>query len=180
MTLLSRMIWAISGFNALLGRLFSTFSLAIVLVCFTVVVLRYVFSISFIWMQDLYVWMNGIMFTGIAGYVFLRNGHVRVDVFYRPASLRRKAWIDLIGSLIFLTPFCYAIIYWGWDYVRRSWRISESSLNAGGLEGLFIVKTFIMVFAVVIALQGLAMVLRSILVLMRRDDLVPPSFRYSA
>lgn len=171
-------IKAISRMNTLLGQVFSWFTLGIVLVCFTVVVLRYVFSIGFIWMQDLYVWMNGIMFTGIAGFVLLKEGHVRVDIFYRPAELRRKAWIDLIGTAVFLLPFTFVIATYSWAYVSRSWRFGESSGNIGGLPGLYILKTFIIVFAVVVALQGLAMALRSLLVLMNREDLLPPALRY--
>src|SRR5690554_8025122 len=85
----------ISSANTLLGRLFAWLSLAMVLVCFTVVIMRYVFTSGFVWMQDLYVWMNGAMFMGVAGYTLLQNGHVRVDIFYRPASLRFKAWVDI-------------------------------------------------------------------------------------
>jgi TRAP-type mannitol/chloroaromatic compound transport system permease small subunit len=171
-------IKAISSLNTLLGQVFSWFTLGIVLVCFTVVVLRYVFSIGFVWMQDLYVWMNGIMFTGIAGFVLLREGHVRVDIFYRPAQLRRKAWIDLIGTLVFLAPFTYMVTAYSWAYVARSWRFNESSGNIGGMPGLYILKSFIIVFAVVVALQGVAMALRSLLVLMNREDLLPPALRY--
>ena len=169
---------AISAFNELLGRLFSWFSLGIVLVCFSVVVLRYFFNTGFVWMQDLYVWMNGIMFTGIAGYVLMREGHVRVDIFYRPATLRRKAMIDLFGTFVFLLPFAFVVIYYSWNYVRSSWGISEQSGNAGGMHGLYVLKSFIIVFAVVIALQGIAAALRALLVLADKEDLLPENLRY--
>lgn len=168
----------ISGFNRVLGQVFSWFALGIVLVCFTVVLLRYLFSIGFVWMQDLYVWMNAVMFTGIAGFTLLRNGHVRVDIFYRPASNRFKAWIDLIGFFIFMLPFSGSVLYWGWVFVERSWKFGESSRNIGGMPGLYVIKTFIVVFAVVVLLQGLAMALRSLLVLKGRDDLLPEHVRY--
>lgn len=178
MRAIALIITAISSVNALLGRVFSWFTLGIVVVCFTVVALRYAFSTGFVWMQDLYVWMNGIMFTGIAGYVLMKEGHVRVDIFYRPAELRRKAWIDLIGTTVFLAPFTYVVVIYSWAYVSRSWRFGETSGNIGGLPGLYILKSFIIVFAVVVALQGLAMALRSILVIMNREDLLPPALRY--
>lgn len=164
--------------NRLIGQLFSWLTLAIVLVCFTVVVLRYVFSIGFVWMQDLYVWMNGIMFMGIAGFTLLREGHVRVDIFYRTASIKRRAIVDLFGCFIFVFPFMTVIVSYAWPYVKRSWTFMEGSANYGGMPGLYVLKSFIIVFAVVITIQALAMVGRSILVLASREDLVPSDYRY--
>ncbi len=77
---------AICAFNAALGRLFALFSLGIVLVCFTVVVMRYAFNVGSVPMQDLYVWLNGMMFMGVAGYTLMKDGHVRVDIFYRDGA----------------------------------------------------------------------------------------------
>lgn len=168
----------LSGINQIIGQVFSWLTLGIVLVCFTVVVMRYVFSAGFVWMQDLYVWMNAVMFTGIAGYTLLKNGHVRVDIFYRKASARFKAWVDLIGFFIFMVPFSAVLLYWSWPYVQRSWNFMEGSRNIGGMPGLYVIKSFVIVFAVVILLQGLAMALRSVLVLANREELLPPSMRY--
>lgn len=175
---ISWVVRAICRVNWLLGQVFSWLSLAIVVVCFTVVIQRYFFSISHIWMQDLFVWMSGVMFMGIAGYALLTNQHVRVDVFYRPASKRWKAIVDMVGSVVFTAPFMYIVFIYGLPYVRRSWRILEASSNYGGMPGLYIVKTFVLVFAVVVALQAIAMIGRSILILCDREDLVPEYFRY--
>ncbi|MEO4000502.1 TRAP transporter small permease subunit [Mesorhizobium sp. CAU 1732] len=178
MNILVFIIRAISGLNSIIGKTFSWLSLAIVLVCFTVVVQRYFFSTTQLWMQDLYVWLNGAMFTAVAGFALLRNDHVRVDIFYRPASIERKALIDFIGVVFFLLPFCWIVYAYGWNYVARSWRIYEGSPNPGGLRGYFILKSFIMVFTAVVALQGIAMALRSILVLTRSEHLLPAHLRY--
>lgn len=175
---LARSITVLAWVNLAIGRALSWLSLGVVLVCFAVVVLRYGFNMGHVWMQDLYVWLNAAMFTGVAGYTFLRNGHVRVDIFYRPASLRAKAWVDLFGTLVFLIPFVVVVIVWSWPYVAESWVIRESSRNAGGLEGLFIIKSFLIVFAGSIGLQGLAVAGRSILVLCGRSDLIPPALQY--
>jgi TRAP-type mannitol/chloroaromatic compound transport system permease small subunit len=70
-------------------------TLACVLVCFTVVVLRYGFNVGFIWMQELYVWLHAIVFTGCAGYALKHDKHVRVDVFYARMSERGRAWVNL-------------------------------------------------------------------------------------
>ncbi|MFN3688745.1 TRAP transporter small permease subunit [Salinarimonas sp.] len=178
MRAIALMVRALSGVNWLVGNVFSWLALGIVAVCFTVVVQRYVFSTTQVWMQDLYVWLNGAMFTAVAGYALLRDDHVRVDIFYRPASLQRKALIDLIGVFIFLIPFCWVVFIYGLPFVQRSWRIWEGSPNWGGMPGYWVLKTFILVFVAVVFIQGLAMVGRSILVLAGKQDLLPDYLRY--
>lgn len=168
---------AISALNTALGHVFAWFALGVVLVCFTVVALRYALSIGFIWMQDLYVWLNGMMFTGIAGYALLKGQHVRVDIFYRPASERAKAWINLFGCAFLLGPFITVVLAWSWNFVGRSWQFAESSSNVGGMPGLYVLKSFVIVFAVTVGLQGIALALRSVLVLAGRQDLLPASLR---
>ncbi|MEO3384727.1 TRAP transporter small permease subunit [Mesorhizobium sp. CAU 1741] len=178
MSFLGIIIRVINAINRLVGNVFSWLSLAIVIVCFAVVVQRYALSTTRLWMQDLYVWLNGAMFTAVAGFALLRNDHVRVDIFYRPASIRTKAVIDLIGVVAFLMPFAWVVTTYGWSFVARSWRLYEGSANIGGMPGLFILKSFILVFVFVIVIQGISMLARSILVLADREDLVPVDYRY--
>ena len=178
MNALAAVIRAVNATNRLIGKGFAWLSLAIVVVCFAVVVQRYAFSTTRLWMQDLYVWLNGAMFTAVAGFALLRNDHVRVDIFYRPASAERKALVDLIGVVFFLMPFAWVVYAYGWNFVARSWRIYEGSANVGGMPGLFVLKSFILVFAFVIAIQGLSMAFRSILILTGNARLVPDDYRY--
>jgi len=178
MSFLATIVRAISRLNSIFGQMFAWLSVGIVLVCFTVVVLRYAFATSYIWLQDLYVWLNGAMFMGIAGYALLRNDHVRVDIFYRPASVLTKAKVDLFGVIVFLLPFCFIVTVYSTDYVLRSWRLGEGSSNFGGMPGLYVLKTFIFIFAGTLALQGVAMAARSILVLAGREHLLPAHLRY--
>ncbi len=178
LTFLAAIMKSINGINKAVGNVFAWLSVAVVLVCFAVVVERYLFSTTRLWMQDLYVWLNGVMFTAVAGFALFREDHVRVDIFYRPASQKKKAIADLIGVCMFLFPFMFAVYYIGLPYVQRSWRLVENSANIGGMPGLYVLKTFILVFVVLVALQGLAMVIRSLLVLGNREDLVPEDYRY--
>ena len=178
MQVLAAFVRAVSGLNRVIGEALSWLALACVLVCFTVVVQRYVFHISILWMQDLYVWMAGAMFTGVAGFALMRDDHVRVDIFYRPASPRRKAIADLIGVLLFLLPFVYVVWTYGFVAVSRSWSYYEGSANIGGMPGLFVLKSFILLFAALIGLQGLAMAARAILVLRGEEERLPPHLRY--
>ncbi|MCL4675045.1 MAG: TRAP transporter small permease subunit, partial [Pararhodobacter sp.] len=170
---LSVLMRTINALNRLIGVVFSWLALAIVIVCFWVVIERYFFGNTRLWMQDLYPWLNGVMFTAVAAYALYHNDHVRVDIFYRPASNVKKAWMDLIGVVIFLLPTMLFVWIYSYSFVARSWGLKEASSNPGGAQGLYIVKVFILVFAATVALQGLSMLLRSILIIRRREDLVP-------
>ncbi len=178
MIVLSYIMRLINLVNRVIGNVFMWLAVGIVAVCFWVVVERYVLGITRLWMQDLYPWMNGVMFTAVAGYALYRNDHVRVDIFYRPASTRTKAWLDMVGVIAFLFPFAWVVWNYTFTFVQRSWRLMEASANPGGMQGLFVLKSFILVFAAVIALQGLAMLIRSVLLIADREDLVPDDYRY--
>ena len=176
--LLAGVARAIGGLNRIVGLTLSWLALAIVLVCFAVVVQRYFLNTTQLWMQDLYVWLSGAMFTSVAGFALLRDDHVRVDIFYRPWPIRRKAIADLIGVLVFLLPFIVVVAIYAWPFVARSWRFYEGSANIGGMPGLFILKSFILVFCVLVGLQGIAWACRSILVLAGKEELLPEPLRY--
>jgi TRAP-type mannitol/chloroaromatic compound transport system permease small subunit len=175
---LAGFVRAVSALNRAIGAVLAWLSLGVVLVCFVVVVQRYFLHTTQLWMQDLYVWLSGAMFTGIAGFAMLRDDHVRVDILYRPLSVRGKAIADLVGVIVFLIPFIAVVIYFAIPYVARSWRLYEGSANVGGMPGLFVLKTFILVFCAVVGLQGLAWGARSILVIAGREDLLPQPLRY--
>ncbi len=175
---LAALMRLINAINRTIGKTMSWLALGIVLICFWVVVERYFFSNTRLWAQDLYVWLNGAMFTGVAAFALFRSDHVRVDIFYRPASIRFKAIADLIGVLVFLLPFMYVVYTYGMPFVERSWRLTEASANVGGMPGLYILKSFIIVFAVLVGLQGISMAIRSVLILAQRNDLVPADFQY--
>lgn len=178
MKAIAGVVVAIGRLNTFVGRLLSWFAFGSLVVCFVVVVQRYVFSTTNLWMQDLYVWLNGAMFMGVAGYALLIDAHVRVDIFYRPAGTRRKAINDLIGVVLFLLPFCAVVGIWSLPYIQMTWSLREASENVGGMQGLYILKTFILVFVVLVGLQGIAMALRSVLVLAGREDELPEPYRY--
>lgn len=170
MTHLAGFVRAIDRLNDWIGRGVSWLTLAMVLVTFLVVVLRYVFSLGWVWMQESYVWLHGIVFMVGAGYTLLHNGHVRVDIFYRSASARFRAWVDLLGVLVLLLPVTIAVMWASWDYVIVAWSRLEGSREAGGLPGLFLLKTVLWIFCAAVALQGLSLAARSLLVLAGRTE----------
>ena len=140
------------------------------LIQFAVVIMRYVFSIGFIPMQELIWYMSAFMFMLGSGFALLMDGHVRVDVFYREAPLRKKALVDLIGCIVFLLPLCIATIVLATPYVINSWRVFEGSTEASGIRGIFLLKTVILAWAGLLALQGVALALRALLYLRGESD----------
>lgn len=165
MTLLTAILRWIDLLNEKVGRTVSWLVLSTVLVTFLVAALRYLFSLGWVWMQESYVWMHGTVFMVAAGYTLLHEGHVRVDIFYRPASRKFKAWVNLFGSLFFLLPTVGVIFWVALPYVITSWHRLEESREAGGLSGLFLWKTTMVIYCVLLGLQALALILRSLLVL---------------
>ena len=159
----------IDGLNEWVGRTVSWLALFIVIVQFLVVVGRYVFGIGSIWVQELIVYMFGFLFMLGAAYTLRHDGHVRVDILYREARPQVKARVNLIGSLVFLIPICVLIFWVAFPYVLQSWLILEGSQEASGIPARFLQKTAILAFAVLMGLQGVALAIRSILVL-RGDD----------
>ncbi len=166
---LAAAVRTIDRLNETVGRGVAWLTLAMVLITFAVVVLRYIYAVGWVWMQESYVWLHGVVFMLGAGYTLLHRGHVRVDIFYRPASARHRAWVDLLGSLFLLLPVVTLIFAVSFGYVLDSWSRLEESREAGGLPGLFLLKTVILGFCVLMGLQGLALAGRSLLTLAGRD-----------
>lgn len=155
----------IDGLNEGVGRAVAWLALLMVLTQFVVVLMRYVFGVGSIWMQESVVYMHGLLFMAGAGYTLLHDGHVRLDVFYREADARARAKVDIAGVLLFLLPVCALIFIHAWPYVAKSWAVREGSPETSGIQGVFLLKTVILVFAVLIGLQGLSLAMRSALVL---------------
>ena len=170
MSRLERVAGSIDRLSEVTGRAVSWLTLGLALVGFLVVVLRYALNTGFIWMQESLTWMHAVVFMIGAAYTFKHDEHVRVDVVYRKLSVRRRAVIDLLGTVLFLLPFCAYVLYESLPYVEGSWRIAERSREAGGLPALYLLKAVIPLMAVLLAIQGVAVVLRSIATLRRRED----------
>lgn len=117
MLAIERFVRTVERINEAVGRAAAWLTLAMVLITFAVVVLRYVFSIGFVWLQESYVWLHGVVFMIGAGYTLTHDGHVRVDIFYRDARPRTKALVNLLGVAVLLVPFVVLIGWVSWPYV---------------------------------------------------------------
>ena len=153
----------IDALNYRIGRAVMWLAILIALIQFATVILRYVFSIGFIPVQESIWYLNAVLFMTGAGFALYADAHVRIDVIYREAKPRTKAMVDLLGGLFLLLPVCIAMVWLSFGYVLSSWRIFEKSTEISGLPLIFALKTFIWVFAVLVGLQGIAMIGRAFL-----------------
>ena len=168
---MGRLLAHIERLNIWIGRSVAWLTLVMVLVTFAIVVLRYLFDLGWIWLQESVTWMHAAVFMLAAAYTLASEEHVRVDIFYRNFSARKRALVDALGSLLLLIPFAVFIIYTSWDYVVASWSIRESSAEAGGLIYPFpsLLKTLIPAMAAMLILQAVTMVAGATLQLRHRD-----------
>ena len=150
---------------AAIGRIAAWAVLVVVLVEFTVVLLRYGLGVGSIWLQETVVYAHAALFMLAAAWTLAAGGHVRVDIFYARASTRHKAWVDLLGTAFFLLPFMAALLLLSLPYVGRSWAILERSREASGLPLVFVLKTLIPAFAALMLLQGASLAIRAALTL---------------
>jgi len=156
---------AIDGLCKWSGYIVAFATLATVLLCFATVYLRYVMGSGLIWLQEAYVWTHVIVIVLGAGYTMMSGGFVRVDVFYSKWSDRRRSVTDLVMTLVLLVPFLWVFGAGVWNFWSASYAADEGSLNPGGLPDLWLLKGALVGFIGLIALQGLAFVLRGILVM---------------
>lgn len=159
---MNRTIDLIDKFNEKIGNVVSWLSIFMVVVISLDVVFRYVFKFSFIWITELEIYFFGMLFLLASGYTFKHEQHVRVDVFYAKLSKKGQAWINLIGGVLFLLPWCIIVLMSSWEYAYRSFLFKETSPQPGGLPALYILK-FCLVFGFFFLLvQGISSILKSV------------------
>jgi TRAP-type mannitol/chloroaromatic compound transport system permease small subunit len=147
------------------GRIIAWLTLGMVLVTFSVVILRYLFQSGSIALQESVTYLHASVFMLGAAYTLKQDGHVRVDILYQRFTMRTRAWIDLLGTLLLMFPVCLFILFSSLEYVATSWSIQEGSREAGGLDGVFLLKTAIPVMAILLLLQGCSIILHKLLLL---------------
>ena len=144
------------------GRTVSWLSLFLVLVTFIVVVLRYVFDSGSIALQEVSTYLHATIFLVGMAYTLQQDAHVRVDIFYAQFSKQTKAWVDLFGACFLLLPFMLFISWISWIYIADSWSVLEASREAGGLPGVFLLKSLILVMTSLLSLQAFTQIGRNI------------------
>tara|TARA_X000000368_G_C23039854_1_gene716372 strand:+ start:100 stop:609 length:510 start_codon:yes stop_codon:yes gene_type:complete len=154
--------------NKYSGYLCSLLVVMMSLNVFIVVILRYLFGISFIWMQETYVWMHAYIFMLGAGFTYLNDDHVRIDIIYKNASPIYKAIVDLLGNVFLLLPFLYIIWIFSFPFVFKSWQMGEISREAGGLGMLYLLKLAILIFVILLFIQAVSKIINSFLIIIKK------------
>ena len=149
--------------NRAVGSAVRWLALAMVLLQFCVVLLRYVFGISFIFLNEGVLYMHAALFMLGAGYTLLVDAHVRVDIFYSRRAKRGRALTDLFGAFGFLLPSMLVLLWVTWPSVRNSWAVLEGPISVGGIPASFLLKSLIPAFCILLIVQGLACALRDLL-----------------
>ena len=153
--------------TAAIGRVAAWLVLAVVLLQFALVVARYLFGLGSVWLTETVIYAHATVFMLGAAWTLRLGGHVRVDVFYADASARTKALVDLVGAALLLLPFALVLFVLSVPYAARSWAIFEHSQEASGLPLVFVLKTLIPLFALLMALQGISQAIRAFAALPR-------------
>ena len=143
------------------GRTVAWLSLGMVVITCTVVVLRYGFDTGAIALQESVTYMHALVFMIGLSYALKHDRHVRVDLLFNRLSRRSRQRINLIGHVGFLLPICLVITMESFDYVMRSWAIREGSPEAGGIPGVYFLKTLIPLSALLLSMQAISEVLRT-------------------
>ncbi|WOH39143.1 TRAP transporter small permease subunit [Thalassotalea fonticola] len=162
---LRRFISIADAVSETLGKTIAWLTLLIVVLTFTIVLLRYGFNIGWIAMQEAVLYAHGAVFMLGAAYTLKHDGHVRVDIFYNKFSIKQKALVNLFGTLLLLMPVCIFIFYISIDYVLMSWDILEKSKEPGGIPAVYLNKSLILLLVITLTFQGLSEIARNILLL---------------
>ena len=152
----------IDQLNETVGRAVSWLTtILVLLVCFDVII-RYIFNDTQAWIRELEWHLFALIFLLGAGYAFKHDRHVRVDVFYSNFTKREKAWVNLVGGLVLLLPWCLLITYYAFDFALLSYKIGETSPDPGGLPALYIIKFSVCIGILLLFLQGVSNIIESV------------------
>ncbi|WP_188152245.1 TRAP transporter small permease subunit [Teredinibacter waterburyi] len=161
----------VDRFSAALGNTLSWLTLLMVILVAGIVIARALFNVGSIAVQESVTYLHAIVLTLCLAYNLQQGGHVRVDVFYGRFRREQKAWVDAVGSIVFLIPFALFLLLASWRFVAHSWLIRETSADPGGLPFVFVLKTLMPLAGVLLALQALSEVARNLLIISWRNTM---------
>ncbi len=155
----------IDTFTEYTGRFMAWLMLLMVLLSFSVVILRYGFNYNTTSIQEGVLYLHATVFMLGAAYTLKHEAHVRVDIFYQHMSAKNKSLVDLLGVIFLLIPFNLFMFFMCFDYVMQSWTIGEQSSDPGGLAFVYVHKSLMLILPIVFILQALAQAIHHYLLL---------------
>ncbi len=159
---------AIDQLNEWIGGRIAWLTALLVLLTVLDVVWRRLLNNTQTWIMEMEWHLFALIFLLGAGYAYKHDRHVRVDLFYARFSSRDKAWVNLIGNVLFLMPWCAVLIWFAAGFAWNAFKIREASPDPGGLPARYVIKFSIVVGAVLLMLQGIADTITAVLKLMER------------
>jgi TRAP-type mannitol/chloroaromatic compound transport system permease small subunit len=159
----------LDGFAEATGRLLAWLTLAMAVGTSLIVLVRVIWSTGSIASQEAITYMHALVLMLASAYALKDDQHVRVDILYHRFSATGKAWVNLLGHLLFLLPLSLAIAAVSWDFVWDAWANREGSADAGGLQGVYLLKALLLANAITLALQALSDSLRQLVTLTLAD-----------
>jgi TRAP-type mannitol/chloroaromatic compound transport system permease small subunit len=157
-----RLVGWIETMNNYIGRAMGWLMLGLVLLVTVDVISRYLFHTGAVVIQESEWWAFSIIFLSCAGYTFLYDEHVRVDIFYSRLTRRWQHIVDITCAFLFLFPMCVLLIWTSMWFIEDSWRLGEFSPDPGGLPAYYVLKSFIPFGFGLLALQGVANIYRKV------------------
>ncbi len=170
---LGKIALAIDALNEWVGRLNAWLIFGMMLLIAHNVAQRYLFNQSWVGLQELEWHLFAVTFMLGAAYTLKHDQHVRVDILYQSHWMTpvRRAWVNLLGSLLFLMPFCLIILYSSWAFVSNAYVQGEGSPDPGGLPQRWILKSMLLWGFGLLFLQGLSQAIQEALFLLGK---MPP------
>ena len=165
-----QLVHIIDAIAALIGRGVRWLTLLMVVLTCAVVFMRYGLSLPSIQLQEASLYLHAALFMLGASYTWQQGGHVRVDLFYRDMNANTQRWVNRLGILLLLVPFCVFLLWVSWRYVGNSWAISERSAETGGLPIVYVLKTLILILPSLLLLQALAEFMRTFMPIVGTTD----------
>ena len=126
------------------------------------ILLRYIFNINFIFLQELVMYLHAFIFLFGVSICLRDDSHVRIDVVTNKLRKKNKIIIDLIGYIILVIPFCFFVIYESTTMISQSWSMLEGSSEPGGLPIVYILKSSIYIFSLLLLIQTIGKISRDI------------------
>ncbi len=160
----------IDTFTEYCGKAVAWLTAVMVVVTCLIVIMRYVLESGSIALQESLTYLHALVFMGGISFALKRGGHVRVDIFYRKFSTRRKAYVDLAGAILLLLPVTLVVFWLSLDYVNNAWAIKEASSESAGLPWVYLLKTLLLIMPLTLLLQGFAEFLKALQIVCGSED----------
>lgn len=153
------------------GKLAAWLAVPLMLVIVYDVIQRKLIGLGSIKLQELEWHFHAALFALTFGYAYLKDAHVRIELIRDNLKPRTRAVIEILGILLFLVPFCVLLLYFGFDFVARSWATDEASAATTGLTNRWIIKSVIPASFGLIALAGLSILIKCVVFLIGPERL---------